>query len=195
MRTATFSVDAVPHSAPRRGLEISLYSWIEEEIRNRLEDENFDDCIVRSSGQRGSQDTGGRWTRPDITAVAYRQFKLLPGGHIELHTYEVKTGAGVDLTALHEALAHRRRAHRAYVLVDCESEKERDRVASLLTDARNLGVGRISYFSVESDWDVWFDPPVHHPELVELDEYLFRLLSIDERRRVADWAGAARSDA
>jgi len=189
MRSEPFVVCGLAHvSRPRRGLEVSLYPQIETEIRNRLEDAGFHNSIVKTTASGGARSSGGRWRHPDLIAVAHRGFNVLPGGYLEVHTYEVKTGAALDLTSLHEALAHRRRAHQSYVLVDCEESKDREHVEHLIADARDLGVGLMSYFAVEDDWDVWYEPPLTHPDPSELDEFLFLNLSVTEREKLREWS-------
>lgn len=155
-------------------LELALYEPIMDQLRARVQNESrFDgEPIVAVTGQQGARRTGGIWSRPDITVVAYKRFKVLAGVHLEVHTYEVKTGAGFDIRALHEARAHRRRAHRSYVIVDYENERHRGQVENLVDEARELGVGLMGFHAVDSDWEVWYEPPIHHPDPIELDEFL-----------------------
>ena len=176
-------VDADAHPAVdgAGGFELTLYPAIVARLEERIAEEARFDAppVVRVTGMQGRKQTGGVWTRPDITVVAHKKFRVLVGGHLEVHTYEVKTGAAFNLTALHEARAHRRRAHRSYVLVDYDNEADVGKVESLIDEARELGVGLIGFHSVQDEWRIWFEPPIHHPDPIELDTFLFTQLPND----------------
>ena len=64
---------------------------------------------------RGSKDTGGTFTRPDITAVGIRSYVYLPK-RLEVVTFEIKPAEAVSVMGILEAIAHREGAHRAYVM-------------------------------------------------------------------------------
>jgi hypothetical protein len=72
---------------------------------------------VEITAQQGRRQTGGRWSRPDIIAVEVRTFQYVPGKFLTVTTYEIKPTDAIDVTAVYEALAHRRAATHSYVLL------------------------------------------------------------------------------
>lgn len=71
---------------------------------------------VDSSPRQGRRMTGGRWTRPDLSAVTLNKYRYVPGPHLEVFTFEVKPRGQFNILGLYEALGHSRRANFAYVL-------------------------------------------------------------------------------
>ena len=146
------------------------------------------------TGIQGRRKTGGKWTRPDITVVARKRFTVLTGAHLEVLTYEVKTGASLSIDALHEARAQRRRAHRAFVVVDLDSAEQADVVRGLIAAATDLGVGLISFMSVDDDWYEWVAAPFNQPDPIELDTFLETQLSDTAKQAIRNWSAVSALD-
>jgi len=181
---------AVEPDRPSAGIELSLYADVADRLRQQYEDDRkrwTAGSVVETTGNQGGKKTGGKWTRPDITVVAHRTLEVLAGTHIEVHTYELKTSAGFGVDALHEARSHRRCVHRSYVLVDTESAEHRDQVAAMIDQARDLGVGLISFEQADAEWDVWLEAPFHQPDPVDLDDFLANQLSDSGKATVRSW--------
>jgi hypothetical protein len=66
-------------------------------------------CIVQDTSVMGAYK--GKWARPDFIVVSAMRFKLLPGAQVDLHSFELKTEAGGNVLAIHEALAQTRFTH------------------------------------------------------------------------------------
>ncbi len=170
------------------GLEVRLYVGIKARLEEIIRDEGrFDDQILETTGTQGRRQTGGRWSRPDLTLVGLRRFDVLAGAHLEVQTFEVKTADGFDLVALHEARAHRRRAHRSYVVVDLEDADDEERIGDLVDEARDLGVGLISFVETNGEWKYWHDPDLTLPDPVELDSFLSNQLSVGAKDKIRGW--------
>lgn len=170
------------------GLELALYHGITERLHALLADQGrFEDHTIEATGLQGRRATGGKWSRPDITVVGLRRFEVLAGAYLEVHTYEIKTAAGFDIAALHEARAHRRRAHRSYVLVDLESPDDEARVEDLVDDARDLGVGLVSFLATGDTWSWWHEPKLFLPDPIELDSFLSTQLSPTTKQKIRAW--------
>ena len=58
----------------------------------------------------------GRWSRPDLAAVAVWRRKFDPTIHLDLYGFEVKPAKRGDVSWVHEALAHTRYVHFAYLV-------------------------------------------------------------------------------
>ena len=102
---------------PTTARESDLYEPIARVLRDRwVRDNRFRDHLVEITARQGARNTGGTWTRPDITLAGMTTFPFVPGKTFDVITFEVKPQEGVDVTAVYEALAHLRTATRAYVV-------------------------------------------------------------------------------
>ena len=106
---------ALPIS-PQRTSESDLYDPVADVLRKQwARDLRFRSHVVEVTARQGRRDTGGTWTRPDIVTAALRVFPHVPGKFFDLITFELKPFDGIDVTAVFEALSHRRAATQAYV--------------------------------------------------------------------------------
>lgn len=63
---------------------------------------------ILNTARAGRRETGGRWSRPDLTLVTVERYKWLrPQHRLRVMTCELKLGTQLDVSAVHEALAHR----------------------------------------------------------------------------------------
>ena len=93
--------------------ERDSYLRIKEAIEKKwINKFGFDAVLVEETHSRGSKNTGGTFTRPDITAAGIRRYVYL-SKRLEIVTFEVKTGKNVDILGVLEAIAHREAAHRS----------------------------------------------------------------------------------
>lgn len=126
-------------------------SWVKDVFR-------FDKSIVEVTALQGKRKTGGKWSRPDITIIGVASYKFIPGKHLEVVTFEVKAANAIDITAVYEALAHRRAATRAYVLVYNHPQSAISSLEALLEpvleEAKRHGVGLLVAEKLD-DYEFW----------------------------------------
>ncbi|MBS0422305.1 MAG: hypothetical protein JSR66_31660 [Proteobacteria bacterium] len=176
-----------------RVAEKDLYDPIVTTIRTHwVPDHQIQDFVIDCTAQQGRRDTGGKWTRPDVTLASCNTYKFVPGKQVELNTFEVKTSDGLDVTAVYEALAHRRAAHYSYVLAYVP-ESERAVLKSLLDrlcgDADEHGVGFIVVAEV-SDYETWdfeVEPSRNDPDPADLDNFIRTQTSDEFKDRILSW--------
>jgi hypothetical protein len=104
----------------------------------------------------GSRPTG-IWSRPDIVTVEVRTFEYVPGKHLDVNTFEVKSWNAINVQAVYEALAHRRAATRSYVLFYIPPDKAgalKDQVEDVAAAARMHGIGVVTAGS-SYDYETW----------------------------------------
>ena len=84
-------------------------------------------------------------------------YLYVPGKHLDVATFEVKGTDWIDVTAIYEALAHRRAATRAYVVFHVPDDKKA-KVESILEqvceEAKRHGVGVIVIEKLD-DYETW----------------------------------------
>ena len=173
--------------------EKSLYAPIKASIETKwINRFALDDVVVDETHSRGSKDTGGTFTRPDITAVGTRSYVYLQK-RLEVITFEIKPASGVSVTGVLEAIAHREAAHRVYVIfatsrATFDAANDGERIMEL---AQKFGVGVIltdNVSDVES-WEVVLDAMRHEPDPSRLDRFLIDLPGETMKKKLAKWKG------
>ena len=140
--------------------EGELYDPVADVLRKQwARDLRFRSHVVEVTARQGRRDTGGTWTRPDIVTAALRVFPHVPGKFFDLITFEVKPFDGIDVTAVFEALSHRRAATQAYVWLHVPATEASNADLSALLkrieeEASRHGVGMI-VGADPSDYSCW----------------------------------------
>jgi hypothetical protein len=182
---ATASVTA----AKEKNLYAPLKASIEEKWIKRFA---FDNVVVDETHSRGSKDTGGTFTRPDITVGGIRSYVYLMK-RLEIVTFEIKSAEAVSIMGVLEAIAHREAAHRAYVMYATSREKFEDAIeAERITElAQKNGIGVVlteKPNDVES-WEIMLDAIRHEPDPARLDRFLGDLPSEEMKMQLSKWKG------
>lgn len=181
------------HVAPDYTKETALYEPISNVLRNNWsKEQGFDNYLVEVTAKQGSRATGGKWTRPDVTVVGYKTFPYLPGRFLEVISFEVKPTNTLDITAVYEALAHRRSATRAYVVGHVPEAADTDmqnEVEAVTEEAKKLGIGVI-IADDPADFDTWevlLDADRVEPDPGRLNEFIARQTSPELREQIVRW--------
>jgi hypothetical protein len=178
-------------TSPRRSLERQLYEPIKATIEATwIERFGFDDFRVEETHSRGSKQTGGTFTRPDITAVGIRRYVFV-AKRVEIITFEIKPAESVGIMGVLEAIAHREAAHRSYVIFSTSRERfdssvEVERVSEL---AQKYGIGLVlceNPKDVES-WEILIDAIRHEPDPARLDRFLGDLPNEALKKQLHKW--------
>lgn len=148
--------------------------------------------VVEIVGLKGSKNTGGTWTRPDIVVIASNTYKYIPGRHLEIITFEVKLMDNLDITAVYEALSHRRAANRAYVLIYGPTDQVtagQDRIEIVCDEAKRQGIGVIVSTSprLYAEWDERVEPRRVDLDPERANTFIGAQLSSDGREKLLEW--------
>lgn len=129
--------------------ESDLYRPVHDTIiEGWVKNNNIDDFVSEITAFQGKRDTGGPWTRPDISVFAIRAYPYVPGKTIELITFEIKAINNYFIGGVYETASHSAISHRSYLMVhapknlDQSTEPSLDRLES---EAGRLGVGFITF--------------------------------------------------
>lgn len=171
--------------------EKALYPLLKEAIEGKwIKRFALDDVMVEETHSRGSKDTGGTFTRPDITAAGIRRYVYLPK-RLEIVTFEVKPAEAISIMGVLEAIAHREASHRAYVLyatprASFEEASEGERILEL---AQKYGVGVMLTEKADDveTWEVLLDAVRHEPDPARLDRFLNDLPREEMKRKLSKW--------
>ena len=179
------------------GAEFAREDQLYEPIATVLKEQwakaqGFDAYSVEVTARQGSRQTGGKWTRPDLTAIGYKTFPFVPGRFLEVVTFEVKPFSTVDVASVYEALAHRRASTRAYVVLHVPEDRERDITAAVdatCEEAKRHGIGVIIATRPDSfdHWDVRHEAERFEPDPSRLNEFIAQQLSEGLKEQLIRW--------
>lgn len=180
-----------PANAPAP--ERDLYQPMIEVIKTRwAQDYRVDSLVAEITASQGTRQTGGKWTRPDITAASLKTFPYLPGRHFDLITFEIKPVETLDVTVVYEALGHRRAATKAYALIHIPEDNRAEFEALLdeiCLEAKRFGIGVIVAAN-PNDYDTWeelVDAVRHDPDPQRLNDFLAQQVSQGFREQIIKW--------
>lgn len=148
--------------------------------------------LVQITAAQGRRRTGGSWTRPDIVVAALRMFPFLPGKFLDLITFEIKPAWAIDVTAVYEALAHRRAATQAFVWLHCPNEQldsQQYNLDRIQEEAERHGIGMI-VGAIPGDYSTWelrVDATRSEPDPQYLNEFLALQLDALSKEQVMEW--------
>ncbi len=137
--------------------ELGLYAPMREVIERDWARERRQDLLAVEVTALGGSRPDGIWSRPDITTVEVRTFEYVPGKHLDVNTFEIKSPDSVNVQAVYEALAHRRAATRSYVLFYIPPGRAaalKEDVNDVAAVARTHGIGVITAGD-PYDYDTW----------------------------------------
>ncbi|WP_155641272.1 hypothetical protein [Burkholderia cepacia] len=173
--------------------EEQLYEPIAAVLKDQwAKEQGFDAYSVEVTARQGSRQTGGKWTRPDMTVVGYKTFPYVPGRFLEVVTFEVKPFSTIDVSSVYEALAHRRASTRAYVVLHVPEAREAQlelAVEATCEEAKRHGIGVIVATNPGNfdDWDVRFEAERFEPDPSRLNEFIAQQLSEGLKEQLIKW--------
>ncbi len=172
--------------------ETALYPPISKVMTERWASASlYDDTIVQVTAQAGSKSTG-KWSRPDIAIAAVSTYPYIPGRHFDIVTFEVKTPESIDITAVYEALSHRRSATRSYVFLYVPKEHREELDADLVevyAEAKKHGIGVITAEKADdyATWEEVVEPIRGEPDPRRLNDFLAKQFTKDQLEKIMKW--------
>ena len=145
---------------------------------------------------RGGRAGTGTWSRPDFTIATIRRRKYDPVRHLDLIAFELKNLAGSTVVAVHEALAHTRFAHYAFLV--CPRSVLNASVQSAIRDScAQHGIGLLTFdLSVGKGerpllkgFEIEVDPRRQSPEPELVDSYIDDRFDEENRGRLLKLSG------
>lgn len=155
-------------------------------------EKRLDRQIVHTTAYQGRRDTGGRWSRPDLVLVTQSTYPYVPGRHFDVITFEVKPSDSIDVTAVYEALAHRRAATKSYVLLhvpDTQAEQLKDTLTEVYSEGKKHGVGVIIFNQPDefAGWEEMVEPVRQEPDPQRLNDFLANQMETSQLETILRW--------
>lgn len=177
--------------APGRVREDELYDPVAETLRSAwAKDMRYRDVILEVTARQGKRDTGGKWTRPDITMATMTTLLFVPGKLFEVVTFEIKPSNSIDVTAVYEALAHRRTASRSYVWLHVPDREAADEALEVIVDeAKRHGIGVIiaSDPKAYDTWEELVEATRGDPDPQKLNDFITVQFSAGNKDELLKW--------
>lgn len=181
------------HALPQTDIrEYDLYAPILQQLQqNWATRRGLDQCHCETTAQQGRRDTGGSWSRPDITAVGLKKYEFLPDMTLELFTFEIKAANDVSIKGVLEALAHREAATRSYVIYHTADRDFTDFPEAIRIEeiAARHGIGVFAARDVD-DFETWDEVATAirgSPDPDNLETFIKRTLSDEAKSKLRKW--------
>jgi hypothetical protein len=122
--------------------ESDLYAPFADWIGASFEDQDLAFAHAKiTATARGRVRSGGRWSRPDVTAVQVFRYDWLPDITVEVSSYEIKRATDAEkLESVYEAAAHGRWAHRVSLVLE-QLADDGPVATSILDEVRRFRLG------------------------------------------------------
>lgn len=189
-----------PHALPRsiaRGSaakdawsEASLMPWLGKYLDGPIQ-QDLDllrgaRCITCDTSKIGR--TGTQWARPDFTLISVKQFRLLPGVEVDVHSFELKTesGGATDL-AVFETLAQTRFTNFGYLVWHLpEGSKFGKKLPDIQRQCDHYGLGFVRARDPRQfdSWDILLEPTRKATPAAEIDVFLDERLQDAQRKQI-----------
>ena len=187
LAVATPAVEIVAEAAPTYPAEAALYAPFFQTINESyVKFYRIKYFVSQITASQGSKNTGGKWTRPDVSLIAIRMYPFIPGKNLEVITFEIKPANAYGIEGLFEASAHSVFAHRSYLAVHLpDGAALPDR---LETECERVGVGLIT-FENAGDWDsfeILQKAPLRSPDPFEVNQFINSQVSKENQERLQE---------
>jgi hypothetical protein len=141
--------------AKRRRKESDLYRPFHETIRTDwVREYDIGEFVAEISAHKGRMQTGGKWTRPDVTLVAVGTYTFIPGKTLEIISFEIKTEDAHGVEGIYEAASHSAFANKSYLALHLPDQQDSDSLQHLEEEAIRFGVGLLT-FGDPAKWDTF----------------------------------------
>lgn len=130
----------------KRKKETSLYRPFLDTINGDWAKSNsIRDFVCEITAHKGRKDTGGRWTRPDITVVAVRTYPFIPGKNLEVITFEIKPIGAYGIEGVFETASHSAVANRSYLALHVPKDFDDSQLERISREVERFNIGLITF--------------------------------------------------
>jgi hypothetical protein len=170
--------------------ERDLYEPFHEIIQSAFAREyGLKNFVSQVTADQGGRATGGKWTRPDVTLIAVRIYRFIPGKTLEVVTFEVKPSWAFGVEGVFETAAHSVFANRSYLALHAPGELPSNEKERLEGECRRFKVGLIT-FADPKDWETYetiVEAPFQVPDPDEVDSFISTQISAQNREKLDAW--------
>lgn len=182
------SAPAAPEIA--RVAEVALYEPFQKCIQEGyVPDNDIKPWICEITAFQGKRNTGGVWTRPDVTLIAIQTFVFVPTKQFDVVTFEIKPSVETAIEGVYECAAHSAFANRSYLAFpDSDSYDTNPLYDRIADECERFGLGLI-LFNV-ADWDTYsfeISARRNNPDPRNVNDFIKVQISEKSREEIQRW--------
>ena len=126
--------------------EASLYQPFLETIRGDWAKTNsIRDFVCEITAHQGRRDTGGQWTRPDVTFIAVRTYPFIPGKKLEVITFEIKPIGCYGIEGVFETASHSVIANKSYLALHVPQGFDESKLERIERRVEHFRIGLMTF--------------------------------------------------
>jgi len=143
-------------AATQSTAEAPLYEPFQRVIQTGyVPDNDLSPWVCEITAFQGRRNTGGLWTRPDVTLIAIQTFVYVPDKLFEVITFEIKPNIDSAMEGVFETAAHSAFAHRSYLAFPDSTDYDDNPLYDRIRDeCERFGLGLILFEDV-ANWDTY----------------------------------------
>ncbi len=178
--------------ATQRIAERDLYEPIHRVLSSAwVKDQGFDNSVVEITAHQGARNTGGTWTRPDVSVVAVKSFVFFPETVFDVVTFEVKPADDITVSGVFEAMSHREASTQAYVIYHADDElfEQAPEATRIIEVAKRYGIGVIVATDPRNydEWNEKLPAERQFANAAKLDGFIRANFSEEQRNQIIKW--------
>jgi hypothetical protein len=171
--------------------ESALYESFQKCVQTGYVPDNFlKPWICEITAFQGRRNTGGLWTRPDVTLIAIQTFAYVPSKLFEVITFEIKPNIETAMEGVYECAAHSAFAHRSYLAFPASDEYSDNPLYERIADeCERFGLGLILFENVQN-WDTYtfeVNAKRHNPDPRSVNDFIKGQISEKGREEIQCW--------
>lgn len=174
--------------------EADLYPHVENflhiEFAPRLKPSSGRNLTIAAITATRGPASSGTWSRPDLAMVNVWRHKYHPVQTLDVYGFEVKRDGGLDLTSVHETLAHTRLVHYAYLVWHYRSGDFSAPAFNVIREnCRAYGLGLITFHELGNplDFNVHLNASRANPKAADVDDFIETRFPDDHKARLLAW--------
>ncbi len=166
--------------------ESTLYTPFSKSLKDFwTKDNDIKNYVLQITANQGRKDTGGRWTRPDISIIDVKAFSFYPTKILEVTTFEMKTPDNFGIDGVFETAAHSIFAHKSYLAINYlkEDYAADELIDTIIKRCEMFGVGLI-LFKDPSDWKTVttvLEAKHNNPDPIEVNQFIKQQIDQDNQ--------------
>jgi len=171
--------------------EAPLYEPFQKVIQSEyVLDNDLKPWVCEVTAFQGRKNTGGLWTRPDVTLIAIQTFVYVPDKVFDVITFEIKPNIETAIEGVYETAAHSAFAHRSYLAFPESKEYDKSPLYDRIVDeCERFGLGLILFEDV-ANWDT-YSFEVHaerkNPDPQAVNDFIKGQISEKSREEIQRW--------
>ena len=176
---------------PSTPAEADLYEPFRGVIENGyVLDYDLKPWVCETTASQGRRNTGGRWTRPDVTLVAMQTFPYVPNKIFQVITFEIKPDLGTALDGVFEAAAHSAFAHRSFLAFPSSNDDDGNPLYDRISvECSRFGLGLILFEDV-ANWDTYefrVEAKYREPDPQLVNDFIKTQIGEKNREEIQRW--------